>query len=72
MLPYVAAPFFALEVVITFILMFVIKGVATGARAEAQMPGLAIGGAVAMFALFAGPLTGAPMNPALPSLLPRP
>ncbi len=53
-----------LEIVITFFLMFVITAVATDSRAEGQMAGLAIGFTVALCALFAGPLTGASMNPA--------
>lgn len=52
------------EVVITFLLMFVIAGVATDSRAQGPFAGLAVGGTVAMMALFAGPLTGASMNPA--------
>ncbi len=53
-----------LEVLATFFLMFVIKSVATDARASGQVAALAIGGTVAMGALMAGPLTGASMNPA--------
>jgi aquaporin Z len=53
----------AIEVVISFLLMFVIVNIA--ARPEvAPVAGLAIGGTVALCALFAGPLTGASMNPA--------
>ena len=55
---------FAIEVLLTFSLMFVITSVATDARAEGAMAGLAIGGTVAMAALMGGPLTGASMNPA--------
>ena len=44
--------------------MFVIKAVATDTRAVGQLAGLAIGGTVALCALFGGPLTGASMNPA--------
>ncbi|MBW2316558.1 MAG: aquaporin, partial [Deltaproteobacteria bacterium] len=53
-----------LEVILTFFLMFVILGVSTGAKEEGATAGLAIGGTVALAALFAGPLTGASMNPA--------
>ena len=53
-----------LEGIITFILMFVIMAVATDGRAVGQMAGLAIGGTVALLALFAGPISGASMNPA--------
>ena len=54
----------ALEVVLTFFLMFVITSVATDARAVGQMAGLAIGGTVALGAIFGGPISGASMNPA--------
>lgn len=55
---------FAIEVVMTAFLMFVIKAVATDDRAEGQMAGLAIGSTVAFEALFGGPISGASMNPA--------
>lgn len=55
---------FAMEVLITAVLMFVIAGVATDGRAVGAMAGNAIGGTVAFSALWAGPLTGASMNPA--------
>ena len=55
---------FILEVVLTFILMFVILCTATGAKEKGIMAGAAIGGTVALEALFAGPITGASMNPA--------
>ncbi|MDH5676403.1 MAG: MIP family channel protein [Myxococcales bacterium] len=55
---------FVLEVVLTFFLMFVITAVATDARAVGELAGLAIGGTVALCALFGGPITGASMNPA--------
>ena len=53
-----------LEAVITFFLMFVITAVATDGRAVGQMAGLAIGATVALAAVFAGPISGASMNPA--------
>jgi len=52
------------EAVIAFFLMFVITAVATDGRAVGQMAGLAIGATVGVCALFAGPVTGASMNPA--------
>ncbi|MDX1565001.1 MAG: MIP family channel protein [Phycisphaeraceae bacterium] len=55
---------FALEAVCTCLLMFVILAVATGAKEKGLMAGVAIGAVVAMNALWAGPLTGASMNPA--------
>jgi glycerol uptake facilitator-like aquaporin len=53
-----------LEIVLTFFLMFVIAAVATDVRAEGQAAAIAIGGTVGMCALFAGPISGASMNPA--------
>ncbi len=55
---------FALEYILTFILMFIILSVATGDRAEGMMAGVAIGGTIALEAIFAGPICGASMNPA--------
>jgi len=55
---------FLLEIVLTFLLMFVITAVATDARAVGQAAAIAIGGAVGLCALFAGPISGASMNPA--------
>lgn len=53
-----------LELILTFFLMFVITAVATDARAAGPMAGVAIGGTVALEAIFAGPISGASMNPA--------
>jgi aquaporin NIP len=53
-----------LEVVITFMLMLVILAVASGPRERGLMAGVTIGGTVALCALFAGPISGASMNPA--------
>lgn len=55
---------FVLETVLTFILMFVILCTATGAKEKGIMAGAAIGGTVALEAMFAGPISGASMNPA--------
>ena len=52
------------EIVLTAVLMFVIVAVATDTRAVGAGAAIAIGGAVALDALFGGPLTGASMNPA--------
>ena len=54
----------AYEAVLTAILMFVIMSVATDARAVGAGAAIAIGGAVGLDAIFAGPVTGASMNPA--------
>lgn len=55
---------FVMEVLITGLLMFVILNVATGAKEKGIIAGAAIGATVALAALFAGPFTGASMNPA--------
>jgi MIP family channel proteins len=55
---------FILEVVLTFLLMFVILSVSTGAKEKGITAGIAIGATVALEALFAGPICGASMNPA--------
>lgn len=55
---------FVIEVILTWLLMFVILGVSTGAQEKGLLAGVAIGSTVALEALFAGPLTGASMNPA--------
>jgi MIP family channel proteins len=55
---------FVLEIVLTFVLMFVITSVATDVRAVGQAAALAIGGTIGLEALFAGPISGASMNPA--------
>ncbi|HEV2238381.1 MAG TPA: aquaporin [Ktedonobacterales bacterium] len=54
----------ALEALLTFFLMFVIMAVATDTRAVGQAAALAIGATVGLAALFAGPISGASMNPA--------
>ena len=53
-----------LEVALTFILMFVIMAVATDQRAVGQGAAIAIGTTVGLEAIFAGPISGASMNPA--------
>ena len=53
-----------LETILTFMLMLVILSVATGSKERGVMAGVAIGGVVALEALFAGPISGASMNPA--------
>lgn len=54
----------ALEVLLTAFLMFVILSVSAGAAEKGITAGLAIGAVVALEALFAGPVSGASMNPA--------
>jgi len=55
---------FVLEVVLTCFLMFVILCVSTGAKERGITAGIAVGGVIAFEALFAGPISGASMNPA--------
>ncbi|PON58858.1 Major intrinsic protein [Parasponia andersonii] len=55
---------FWIEFLITFYLMFVVCGVATDSRAIGELAGLAVGATVLLNVLFAGPITGASMNPA--------
>ncbi len=52
------------EFLLTAFLMFVIMAVATDTRAVGAAAAIAIGGTVALDALFGGPVTGASMNPA--------
>jgi MIP family channel proteins len=55
---------FTLEIVLTALLMFVVLNVACGSKEQGLMAGIAVGGIVALEAIFAGPITGASMNPA--------
>jgi aquaporin NIP len=55
---------FVMEFILTFFLMLVIINVASGSREQGMFAGLAIGGVVALEAMFAGPVCGASMNPA--------
>ena len=61
---FAALQSFVLEVILTFILMFVILNVATGSKEKGVLAGVAIGSVIAFEALFAGPICGASMNPA--------
>ncbi len=53
-----------LETILTCILMFVILCVSTGAKERGITAGIAVGSVIALEALFAGPISGASMNPA--------
>src|SRR5690349_17124029 len=55
---------FALEIVLTTLLMFVILNVSTGAKEKGITAGIAVGAVIALEAMFAGPICGASMNPA--------
>jgi aquaporin NIP len=54
----------ALEILLAFFLMFVIINVSVGAKEKGVIAGIAVGGMVALEALFGGPISGASMNPA--------
>lgn len=55
---------FVLETILAFLLMFVILNVAVGSKEKGIMAGAAVGATVGLEALFAGPISGASMNPA--------
>jgi len=55
---------FVLELILTFLLMFVILNVSTGAKEKGITAGIAIGAVIALEAMFAGKICGASMNPA--------
>jgi MIP family channel proteins len=55
---------FILETVLTFLLMFVILNVSTGAKEKGITAGIAVGAVIGLEAMFAGKICGASMNPA--------
>ena len=55
---------FIMEVILSFVLMFVILNVSTKHMEKGIMAGVAVGGTIALEALMGGPVTGASMNPA--------
>jgi len=55
---------FVLEMIMSFLLMLVIINVADGSKEKGMFAGLAIGAVVGLEAMFAGPVSGASMNPA--------
>ena len=55
---------FGLEIILTAILMFVIMAVATDSKIVRTDAAIAIGATVGLEAIFAGPISGASMNPA--------
>jgi aquaporin NIP len=54
---------FLWELVMSAFLMFVVLAVATDTRAVGEAAAIAIGGTIALDALFGGPVSGASMNP---------
>jgi aquaporin NIP len=55
---------FVLELILTYFLMLVIINVATGPKEQGLFAGIAIGSVILLEAMFAGPISGASMNPA--------
>jgi len=55
---------FVLELILTFLLMFVILNVSVGAKEKGITAGMAIGAVIGLEAMFAGKICGASMNPA--------
>jgi aquaporin Z len=51
------------EFILTAVLMAVILGVSTGSREKGVLAGIAVGSVIALEAMFAGPVSGASMNP---------
>lgn len=54
---------FSLELIITFILMFVVIAVSTDTRAVGELAGIAVGATVILNNFISAPYTGASMNP---------
>jgi aquaporin NIP len=55
---------FAMEAVLSGLLMLVILNVSTGPKEIGVIAGIAVGGVIGLEAMFAGPICGASMNPA--------
>ncbi|KAI3968506.1 hypothetical protein MKX01_007816 [Papaver californicum] len=54
----------AMEVTVTFSMMFVTAAVATDTKAVGELAGIAVGSAVCITSILAGPVSGGSMNPA--------
>ena len=52
-----------MEFILTLILMTVILGVSTGSKEKGVLAGIAVGAVIGLEAMFAGPVSGASMNP---------
>ncbi|WOL17140.1 hypothetical protein Cni_G25929 [Canna indica] len=59
-----AARALVMEIIVTFSMMFVTLAVATDTRAVGELAGLAVGSAVCITSILAGPVSGGSMNPA--------
>ncbi|GMT42448.1 MAG: hypothetical protein IEMM0002_0859 [bacterium] len=55
---------FVMEFILTWLLMFTILNVSTGSKEKGLFAGVVIGAVIMLAALFAGPVSGASMNPA--------
>src|SRR2546426_5985560 len=55
---------FVLEIILTWFLMLVILSVSSGSKEKGITAGIAVGAVIGLEAMFAGPITGASMNPA--------
>ncbi|GMN42237.1 hypothetical protein TIFTF001_011445 [Ficus carica] len=53
-----------MEIIVTFNMMFITSAVATDAKAVGELAGLAVGSAVCITSIVAGPVSGGSMNPA--------
>lgn len=54
---------FVLEIILMFFLMFVILNVSTGSKEKGLTAAITIGSVIGLEAMFAGPISGASMNP---------
>ncbi|XP_062106650.1 aquaporin NIP2-2-like [Humulus lupulus] len=52
-----------MEIVVTFVMMFVTSAVATDTKAVGELAGIAVGSSVCITSVFAGPISGGSMNP---------
>ncbi|CAK9186094.1 unnamed protein product [Ilex paraguariensis] len=53
-----------MEIVVTFSMMFIASAVATDTKAVGELAGMAVGSAVCITSILAGPISGGSMNPA--------
>lgn len=53
-----------MEIVVTFSMMFITSAVATDTKAIGELAGIAVGSAVCITSILAGPVSGGSMNPA--------
>jgi MIP family channel proteins len=62
--PHLVGASFVVEFLATFLLVYTVYGVAVDRRAAPGIQGLAIGGAIMLAGLVAGPISGGSVNPA--------